>query len=568
MTVATNSRLKASLWISGTDSFVLLACLVAAGLSSATLLAGYILPTKDLTYHLWLVEGYAESLRSGTLLPRWFSAANGGLGDPTGLFIYPLFYLFAGSVRMLGLTPWDALRTVCVASVVLSAVIFAWVTRSRLTPALRVLGAILLVLNPFAYWVLNGYNGPGWFVAFPFLSLFVLEGLLREPPRVWVVAVSVALMTLSHILVTFIALVCLPAGFVVCALTRGRPVAVSWALRVGAGCALGLGVVMYYVLPALASTGLVQFNAYFHEGTLDWRNSFALPVVTSLVYGLYWRAVQWPIAGAYGLGLVLVLLIAWNARHRCLAGEHVVVASCAAFGLLSVLLASDAAYPLYDLSATFRTLQRPLRMLTVGAVALALAIPFAYELQRSAGLAGAWRLALHATVLIVTCLFVLMASSVLRAGNTFVWSPGLLSAATAQPNALPSTAGAEWRQYLARGGFAGECKRVGARCEVLTQRPHEKSWRISTSAPVTIVMPLFAFPAWQLSVNGLPEVSRLDPGTGLVAVRLDPGISEVRVHWTHLSSERVGLTASVATLLLAVAMLIAGRRKTGSRALS
>jgi hypothetical protein len=514
-----------------------------------------------LVYHLWLADGYSKALSQGVPLPRWFSASNGGLGDPTGLFTYPLFYISAGILQWVGLSTWNALRVICTGAVLLSVLVFLVQTRGQLSRGSQVIGALLVALNPLPYWVLSSYNGPGWFLAFPFLTLFVTEVFFKPSPRWLIVAVSVAMMTLSHILVTFMAFVCLPAAAIAVFAMRGRSFVQSWLLPVVLGCSAGLALVAFYVVPALLSTDLVKFHDYFREGILDWRNSFALPLSTSREYGMYWRAIQWPVALVYLAGLALFALIALRSGTGPSSPNRQGLLACAMFGLVAVALASEFAFFLYQNSSAFYTLQRPLRMLTVAAVAFAVCLPFA--LLATSGKPRSWmpKVVIYAVAVASMLLFLLLGRSVVGGSQPLRWSAEFLATASGQPNALPATAGSQWRQYLDRGGLAAECEGKQAACAPVAESPHLKSWRIQSSSNTSIVLPLFYFPTWELTINGTPVPLGMDEATGLANVSVGQGSSLIEIRWRQSPSEVAGWAVTLGTLAVLFAVTLRVRSR-------
>lgn len=124
-----------------------------------------------------------------------------------------------------------------------------------------------------------------------------------------------------------------------------------------------------------------------------------------------------------------------------------------------------------------------------------------------------------------------------------------------QPEYLPAVRGPNWKQYVADGKLEGECRRLGLRCEAVVQHTHAMSAVIEAPQAASVRMPLFAFPAWGLTVDGQPQALHPDPDTGLPVVQLPPGRHTVALHWIGLPAEATGRRISLVSLVLLMALL-------------
>jgi hypothetical protein len=129
-----------------------------------------------------------------------------------------------------------------------------------------------------------------------------------------------------------------------------------------------------------------------------------------------------------------------------------------------------------------------------------------------------------------------------------------------QPEYIPATNRIAWFTYVHMGGFAGECTKQGVAARALVDRVQERAWEITAPAAATLTLPLFAYPAWELSVDGVHRGLGADPVTGLVRADIAPGTHQVRLRWKGLPEEIVGRWLSLAGALLLAGAALVNRR--------
>ena len=78
--------------------------------------------------------------------------------------------------------------------------------------------------------------------------------------------------------------------------------------------------------------------------------------------------------------------------------------------------------------------------------------------------------------------------------------------------------GAEWIEYQQRGGFEGECALKNIRCTEIEHKPWLLEYSVDNQKPVQLILPLFQFPAWHVTIDGNPVPSRAIP----TRIRLRP----------------------------------------------
>ncbi len=545
-------------WLQCTGAcFVVTLCVHAV-----TLLTGRVGNRSDIEAHVRWAHQFTAALAEGQAVPRWLGLANGGLGEPTFVVLHPGYYYVLAALQSAGADLWGAIQIAAVAATFLVGVATCWVLRPFTAPRQAWLGAALMQTLPFMVFLFALYEALPWHFAFPLAVLATGLSLPSARNARWFdarLAVVIALLTLTHLMAAFMALLCL--GFVQAVLwveRRGwrggwRDPAVGWGLGVG----LGLGMSAYYWL--LAGTSGPLFRNWMDvEGTF--RTSFVLPFVTSLVYGMRWPAIQW-VLPLPSLAILLTAMWLLGRNSAAYAPSTRTAGRQLAFvALVGFLMSSEVAYPLYANIHALQAVQFPFRFLMLSSMAGALA--FALALQPS--LARSSRLqrgmALSATALSVALSGMFLLKQYREGERPDVAS--LLKGNIGTFYSEPATLGPQWKSYVAEGGFAGFCTRTNLRCTEGLSKAHHHTWQVEASERATVLLPLFAFPAWTVRVDGTEVASGIDSDTGVIRLKLEQGVHEIDVHWGGLWQERIGGAISWASVgVLALALLLQRRRK-------
>ena len=499
-------------------------------------------------HYRWAME-VAAAMAAGDPWPRWMAAANQGLGEPALLYYAPLYYLLAGALRFVTGNTWAAMQVVEVAATVLCgwltwSLVRAWVGDARW--ALTAAG--LAVLNPMLGLLHHGFHGYPWATAFAPLTL-LLWALLRPGAEARVVNVAailaLAITICVHTISGLMGVVCVGA-LALRALSREdgrwridwRPV-LSSVVTVAAGLLLSSA----YLLPAIASQPLISADVWRKLYTPY--DAFALPLATAAIYGMRWFAFQWPLALTAAAAFVLagvLLRRAPPAVRRGLLWPGLLI------GGTTLFLATELSFPLWMPDTPLRNVQFPHRFITVTTILVPmLALPaLAWSSRR---VAPAWALvgvlATHAALAVVV-----VGKTGLIDGERITVVPDRLAPYTGLDEYRLRNAGPDWTAYARDGGFEAECARAGVRCSAMTREGRAMTWRVEAPAAAALVMPVFAFPALQPSVNGALVAARADAATGLIAVDVPAGASTVSVAWQMLPTEKVGLALSAAAALV------------------
>jgi hypothetical protein len=513
-------------------------------------------------HYAWAVQ-FGEGMRQGDLYPRWMWRGNLGSGEAALLFYSPLFYYLSGLVRLATSNTWEAMRIVFVVATFVTG-IFAWRLLRLFTGAgFALIGAVLLQAAPMIVMLFYYFNDFPWatdFTALMALSYAVLRpGALQHRIDVRV-SVAVAALVLIHLISALTALICFSALCLAHVRRDGarwhieRQV-VSWFLSAG----FGLALTLVYLLPALTLMREISPEVWTTLFT-PW-DAFAFPTITALLYGTHWFTFQWVVPM---VALLTVLFATGYAWRR--GGLDDQLGSALRLLLLvswsSLFLASELSYPLWLLPTPLRDVQFPHRFIYItSATGLIANLLCLWELLR-ARRPILFRLLGAAPLLLGLALTVaLEAKMILVDGKPL----GLATDETEPYRGLAEyrlrTQGPDWDRYHREGGFDQECRRHGLVCRVLDQSSNRQAWAIEAGATSTIRLPVFAFPAWRVEIDGSAAASTIDPATGLILATVPSGSHRVSLNWVRLPIERAGAGLSLAAWILLAAIAFRRSRR-------
>lgn len=528
-------------------------CVVVALLvTGAVLFGSRTFPNVDLLTHYRWISQFKQVLAEGTLYPRWMPLANHGFGDPSFIVYQPLYYYCAAALTALTGDVWFTMRLLVFASTLFTGVVGYFVLSKSCERPVALIGSVLLQLQPLPVFLAGYHAAFPWQFSFPLAVLVVHLGIRRAPGMINIpLSAAVALLTLAHVLVSFMFLVCLSCSRLLTLWQRGfrhgSPDFLHWA----ASILLGLALAGVYLIPALGAPPLLNPHLAEHGAYLDWRNSFAFPVITAGIYGMRWFAVQW-VLPLVPLTIVAAAVFLRVRRPPASSPESAMASSLLLVAVVGLLLSSEISFPAYSASALLRLVQWPYRFLTVATVASCLALPVIVgSLDGRRGTrAGPWLLwgALAISVLVL----VPTQYRLWTEGSRPDLGPATLERFVGQRGLEPATAGEKWKETDAKTILQQTCGRANVRCSTILDHAQHRIWEVSLDQPIRMLLPLFAFPAWTVTIDGIPTATNVDQEVGVIALDVPAGTHRIEVEWTPLSSERIGAALS----LLAFAILL------------
>jgi hypothetical protein len=109
------------------------------------------------------------------------------------------------------------------------------------------------------------------------------------------------------------------------------------------------------------------------------------------------------------------------------------------------------------------------------------------------------------------------------------------------------------------GGLEGECARKQITCRDLGITGGVRSWEVRATAPTELVLPLYAFPAWQGAIDGAVTELTLDTGSGLAAIKVLTGSHRITVRWQALPAQLAGFAFSLLGIVMLVSITLVRR---------
>lgn len=512
-----------------------------------TLFLNKFVVQQDIFLHMrWAIQ-FQAALDEGILIPRWAFASHGGLGDPTFLYYQPLFYYLTSFLKFLGFSQTKAfVVSVMVPSALAGAVVFCQMVRTY-SPLRASLGMAMVVTSPVLFFLSTQYGAFPWVLSTPFCILFALESTNDRPDPIRL-AMWISLVCLSHLLSGLIILMCVGGARLLFRPPNRRTLSdhFQWAY----GVVLGLAVAAYFVYPAMTLQGLVNPSAWTSDPTFDWHPSFAFSTFTFLRYGARWFLIQWPFA-IFGL-MMSVLALVIVKKNAALHHPHprkMLAARVALVALVGLALSSELAYPLFAFISPLQKLQWPYRFVVISSVLASVAFSTVATFSPLWNIRRNWLQYGCVCVIGLQLAFALFLQwSLFAVGKPLPTTEQVMKGEFGQPEYLVAQRGPDWARYNQEGSFAGECTRLALECETTVRESHASSVQITSPREATVRLPIFAFPGWRLSVDGLQQPLIADPGTGLISVAIAPGKHEVRTTWAGTAHERTGRLISLVAL--------------------
>ncbi|MBN2575528.1 MAG: hypothetical protein JXP73_13270 [Deltaproteobacteria bacterium] len=531
-------------------------------------------------YHALRVLLVADIWRNGEIIPRWVPALAGGLGYPLFIYYGWLAYAFAAWFHVLGLGPVSALNAVTIAAA-LALAVGAWRLGRELGG--KAGGFWAWALFAFAPYQLSNLfvraNYPEYVAgAFAPWALWAMHRTVTGRGRAGLplCAAFLAAIVLCHNVsgLTLGATVgaagllfaaTLPAG----ERKRGMGRAVS-------ACGAAALLCTFFWLPILLGRHDVHLSDDFNR-YLDYRLHFLQPrqlVATGWGYGISVPGPSDTMPLQLGIPQVLVFLgfaplavvlarrSAWRARVR--------LAVFALAGLGLAFLTTQWSAPLWTVLAPLALLQFPWRLHLPGTLLAATAGALAVRVFA----APRWRRLrwLRFEAMLATLAAVIVAAASLpycRPLATYVCGEACLRQLLALGYYTTSI------QDEFRPAWAHDLETLGklmrnehatldgvplpeARLPGADERGHF-TLRTQTERPGELGLPIFWFPGWSITVDGVAQPAYPCAGTGVLCTRLAAGTHTLTAAWRPTLVYHLGVAISL--LAFAGLVLVVIKRK-------
>lgn len=517
--------------------------------------------TPDGLFHLYRIDALAAAFASGTLYPRWFPDFAFGYGYPVLNFYAPGFYVPAAVLAWAGVDVAWAARVGLAGAYALSGAAAYLAARVwvRALPAL--FATVVYLVFPYRLYDLFVRGALPEFAAFvwlPLLAWAVGEAWQAEAAErasghsirhtahpALLAALAVAGLILTHNLTALMVAILAPL-LVISLIVLGKPRLAVWMIGVGL---LGALLSAPYALPALAEARWVRllaaeasrgYAAHFADwrGLWDWSAFYHYPAADQPSVPLPgWAA----LILAAGLGMAFT---PWGRGRRLFLLGSVVVA----LGLIWLLTPGSAA--LWEVGApVLRTLQFPWRWQAILAALVAAVAAVTAEMMLDA--AATRRAQAVTTALIIGMSAYLVVASVARLpqAETARQDVDITTGAMWAFDAEHGQVGATWtgeftpvwvqeqRWAIGRDPSTPESSLdttplpEGVVIQPVTQGYTSAAYSVTATAPFTLTLDRFYYPAWRVAVDGRPVATAATGSLGLLAAAIPAGADRVTVEW-------------------------------------
>jgi hypothetical protein len=485
---------------------------------------------------------FLQAMHDGILWPRWLPDSHGGYGSPTFVFYAPLTHWLLAGVQMLGADISHASAWVRFLALLGSGVGVYTLGAARWGRGPAILAAIFAMALPYRVFDLYAVGVFQSKIAVLFFP-FVIASAHRIATRgvgVVPLAISVALVTLSHVLSGYIAILLTAVYVAVLAEQRGRAL-----VRFGLGTALGLALAGAYLVPALVESRAVHMD-WFREQTWGrFENNFLFWITDAPAAAQtdYHQQIRMNVLLSLGLAAIVPLASGLGAREH----RRELRATLATLGSALFLMSSASAIVwrwLPGLQMVLFAARFANFALVLAAIAVGISLTGSPSLVRRVGVACA--------VLLVA----LQAATLVRRGCAD--DPKALGEFGPDYDVVeytPATVSLDWLAALAPGP---DIELAPAGPAFLTHATaHERFYQIDASVPARARLRLFAFPGWRVEIDGSPVEHGVEPDSGAVTLEVPRGVHTIRAFFGSTWDRSLGWTLSV--FALAIAALVRRR---------
>ena len=287
---------------------------------------GYFV-TDDGEWMVIRLSAFYQSLASGQFPVRYLGRLNYSYGYPVANFLYPGFLYLGSVLHVLGLSFVDAVKMICIGSVVGGAVFLYFSLRRRFSHLSAFFGTFSFITAPYLLYDMYVRGSVGEVLGL-FAATVCLFSIVLEVP--WLLAPSFAFLIISHNTIALLT----GFGLLLFALVSKR------RQKLLTGIFLGIGMASFFWLPALIEKNLVRFD----HTVISNPNTYLITLSTAPLLGF---------AFIIALGLLL------GFRKKTIPQDTIAFVITSVALMLSLRLSS----PVWNISFFARLVQFPYRFL-------------------------------------------------------------------------------------------------------------------------------------------------------------------------------------------------------------
>lgn len=494
----------------------------------------------DVEFHMYSWLEVLSQWKLGIIYPRWAALAHFAYGEPRFIFYPPASWTLGAALS--AIFPWTLVPSIYLWLVLVGAGVSTfllarqWLERRDATYA-----AVLYAFNPYHLAIVYWRSAFAELLASSLLPLLLLL-LLRANEKGRRTAIRLALV------LGFAWLINAPAAVMIHYSLALLTVVIAWQRRssrvlfVGtAAVVLGAALAAFYLLPAIYEQQWVTIAEAVSKGYRPLDN-FLFVHTTDPEHDAFNRVISW-----IAIAEIMVTIAAawaarsWRTRNRELWYSLVAWAAVCAFLMLPV------SNPLWNILPKLRFMQFPWRWL------LCLGIPF--TLLTALGIRR-WtlRVALYLATLCVLA-FVWhhfqppwwdTAADLREVQDNMATGAGYEGTDEYTPvGADPSSIDKDLRPVTVDGP-------AHAAIRVFQWDPELKLFTVKMSAPDSLALRLFNYPAWRVEVNARQVQAAMRESTGQMLIPVEAGANRVQITFVRTWDRSLGGWISLIALILIV----------------
>jgi hypothetical protein len=572
-----------------------LSILFTAALSTLPIVLRGVSCGHDFNFHLLSWMEVVRAIHSGVWYPHWAHDANYGAGEPRFVFYPPASWIlgaFLGSI-----TSWTIAPTLFVfVALIASGWSMFYLAREWLPAGTATLAACFYLANPYALFVSYERSAFGELLAAVWIPLIVLFATSKSR--------SISALSLA---VAAVWLTDAPAAVIASYTLAVVALAMMWAerklwpgLRAAGGMLFGLGLAAFYLVPAANERRWVEISRAvlsglrvedsflfertgesFHDQVLH-TASWILLVAVAIAAIAFWLCRRNRDSGAslrFSLGVLLLLVFFLQFRFSGGIWRHLPELSYVQFPWRWLLVIEPAACLLIGMA---------IDSFAPGA------LRFAGGRTRGRFMNISMKTAMPVAILAAGVVF-----TVIVASRIFFQTCDDEDAPAAQVAAFRSGEGVEGTdEYTPAGADNSEVqqglpflrlvrsvrddiadsshgenppwqsppdtsKLVSVPVSIQVIKRNAESWTIhcESSKPEYAVLRLMDYPAWQVTLNGLPVRGRPSRDDGLMTLPISAGSNLIEVRWKITQDAIAGRAVSAIALALLLVFEAAARKR-------
>jgi hypothetical protein len=491
----------------------------------------------DLEFHLYSWLEVLSQWKQGILYPRWAALAHFGYGEPRFIFYPPASWTLGAALS--AIFPWAIVPDVYLWLVLTAAGVSMfllarqWLDRRNATFA-----AVLYAVNPYHLVIVYWRSAFAELLASSLLPLLVLLLLRGEKDKRTTVPLAVLLAAAWLINAPAAVMVHYSLALIVVVIVWHRR-SIPSLPQVIAAVILGAVLAGFYLVPAIYEQGWVNISEAVSAGSRPLEN-FLFVHTSDADHDAFNRVISW-IAVAE---ITVTFLAAWAARSWRKRNPALFF-SLVLWAAVCAVLMFSISNPLWNVLPKLRFMQFPWRLMLCAGVPFALLVTFgvrrwtaraAIYLAMLALVAFVWR---HYQPPWWDTTADLREMQDMMADGTGYEGTDEYTPAGADPSSVNKTA----RRVTVDGP-------AHAAIQVVQWSQKLKVFTAQMSAPDSLALHLFSYPAWHVEVNGRVVQTGAREGTGQMLVPVQTGANRVGIRFVRTWDRTLGGWISVLALIL------------------